>query len=279
MAGVSQDLFIEPGVNLQKGDKDLTTAVNLSKESLQNRWDTQKGKNILSIWKANNFDRSILDELVGKYYDHYDLRGITLINEDLSRVDLSSIDFFGANLENTSFEAADLTDSWLSESNLKGAKFDWAKMEQVLLDTVDFDQRTSFVGVNLNGINFTLAALLRDLALGQQRIVHLEKRHPLFAKFLRITCDYGRSFTRYVIWCLAVILLFGLLYYFLPGSISETGFWNSLYFSVVTFTTSGYGDIRPMFWVGRILVVVEVITGYVMAGLLIAILARRIIGD
>ena len=45
-------------------------------------------------------------------------------------------------------------------------------MNGVFLDNVDFDNRTSFTGVNINAINFTLAALLEDLALGQARIIN-----------------------------------------------------------------------------------------------------------
>jgi voltage-gated potassium channel Kch len=51
---------------------------------------------------------------------------------------------------------------------------------------------------------------------------------------------------------------------------------NGLYFSVVTFATLGYGDIAPL---GKILAVVEVLLRYLMGGLLIAILAGKVLGD
>lgn len=276
-------LFIEPDVDLQKGDPALSEMVNLSKESLNARWDSENGKYILDKWRESDFDRDVLDDLVGKYYGHTDLRGIDLSNENLSSRDLKNIDFYSSNFEDTNFKASDLSDSWLSETNIKGANFNWAKMDSVLLDNVDFDSRTTFVGVNLNAINFTLAALLQDLAVGQQRIAHLKKRHPYFSNFLRITCDYGRSFKRFFLWCVGIIFFFAVIYWILPNMIhnidGENSLANSLYFSVVTFTTLGYGDIYPISVWGRIVVIGEVITGYIMSGLLIAILARRIIGN
>ena len=44
---------------------------------------------------------------------------------------------------------------------------------------------------------------------------------------------------------------------------------------VVTFTTLGYGDVLPASSLGQVLAILEVSFGYLMGGLLIAILARR----
>ena len=231
------------------------------------------------------FNISEKNKLVGKYYDHTDIRGIPLTSQNLKGINLSKIDFYSADLADTNFEGADLRDSWLSETNIKGTNFNWAKMDGVLLDNVDYDSHTSFIGVNLNSINFTLAALLQDLAVGQQRIAHLEKKYPLFSSFLRITCDYGRSLKRFFFWWAIVIIVFGLIYALVPNLIynlnqhNHNSLANGIYFSVVTFTTLGYGDMYPISIFGKIFVITEVIIGYIMSGLLIAILARRIIGN
>lgn len=52
---------------------------------------------------------------------------------------------------------------------------------------------------------------------------------------------------------------------------------NSLYFSMLTFTTLGYANIYPASFFGKLLVTVEVTLGYVMLGLLVAILSKRVI--
>jgi uncharacterized protein YjbI with pentapeptide repeats len=276
---ISHDLFINAGANIEKNDADLMTIVNLPRHVLKTRWTSQSGIFILTTWKANRFDRATLEGLVGKFYGRIDLRGITLSSENLAGVDLSKIDFYAANLSNSNFTGGQLTDSYLSESNIRGADFSWTQVHGALLDNVEFDNRTKFAGVDLDKINLNLASLLRDLVVGQQRIDHLEHTHPIFAMFLRLTCDYGRSFARFLSVCLLAVTIFALLYAFLPGAISDRSLIRSFYFSVVVFTSLGANDIYPISDLGRAIVAIEIAIGYLMLGLLIAILSRRIIRD
>jgi voltage-gated potassium channel Kch len=44
-----------------------------------------------------------------------------------------------------------------------------------------------------------------------------------------------------------------------------------LYFSVVTFTTVGYGDIVMTSTIGKLIVISEILLGYLMGGLLVGI--------
>ena len=53
-------------------------------------------------------------------------------------------------------------------------------------------------------------------------------------------------------------------------------FWNSFYFSVVTFTTLGFGDVVADNAIARLLVMLEVIFGYLMLGGLISIFANKL---
>ena len=53
-------------------------------------------------------------------------------------------------------------------------------------------------------------------------------------------------------------------------------FWGCFYFSVVTFTTLGFGDIVADNTAARFLVTLEVIFGYVMLGGLISIFANKL---
>ena len=277
MDGLDLDFFIRPGINLLVENEEFTTIINLPKEQLRARWNTPNGRSILTRWKTNGFRREILNNLVGRYNGHTDIRGINLSKEILQNIDLAHIDFFGAYLVDTTFERCNLTDSWLSHSNICGTIFKWATMGDVLIDDVEFDTRTKFIGVNLNAIDFTLASLLQELAIGQQKIEHLERRNPYFARFLRWTCDYGRSFSRFVMCCMGVILIFSLVYYHIPKTINTNDWLGCLYFSVVTFTTLGYGDICPISGLGRLIVIAEVSIGYIMLGLLVAIFSKRMI--
>ena len=53
-------------------------------------------------------------------------------------------------------------------------------------------------------------------------------------------------------------------------------FWDCFYFSVVTFTTLGFGDVVADNTAARFLVTLEVIFGYVMLGGLISIFANKL---
>ena len=53
-------------------------------------------------------------------------------------------------------------------------------------------------------------------------------------------------------------------------------FWNCFYFSIVTFTTLGFGDIVADNAAARFLVTLEVIFGYLMLGGLISIFSNKL---
>lgn len=278
MNSLPQDFFIRPGVDILQGDPDYATVSGLSKEELRRRWTSSEGAAILVTWITNNFDRQVLDSLVGKFYGRTDLRGVPLTRLRISNVDLSSVDFYGAVLEGTIFNYVNFTNSYFSESNIKDTFFLWTQMDGVLIDNADFNDKTSFLGVTLNAVNFNLAVLLQDLTVNKQRLNILKNKNPILAKVLEIVSDYGRSFSRFLICCLIIILIFALIYTFVPGTLSKTGFWNSLYFSTLTFATINY-DIYPLSVVGKILVLAEAGIGYLMTGLLVAILIKKTIGN
>jgi hypothetical protein len=275
---LNSDNFINPHIDLNRDHPELTGIVGLSKDVLRSRWSSGTGENILRKWREEAYSRKALENVVGRYYGHLDLRGISIPGENLESVDLSGVDFYSSDISRCNLRAARLTDSWLSESDIRGTIFDWAIMDGVRIDNVEFDNKTSFVGVNLNAVNFNLAALLQDLAIGQQRIAHIQRRHPLMARFLSVSCDYGRSFGRFLFWCLVLILGFGLAYEMIPNTITSNGFWDSLYFSLTVFITLG-SDTTVISSLGKTLVAVEATIGYFMAGLLIALWIRKTIND
>ncbi|WP_434686933.1 pentapeptide repeat-containing protein [Pseudanabaena minima] len=278
---VTSNFFIASGVNLQNTPADLIelqTIVKLNKKQLTDRWKSQEGQQIFTTWKNNNFDIGVLDSIVGKYYDQYDLRGIDLSNIDLSGKNFQNIDFFGSNLINTNFSRSILDNSWFSECKICGTKFDWAQMNGVLIDNTKFDNKTSFLGINLNSVNFNLAVLLQDLALSQQRIDNLESTKPITAAVLRYTSDYGRSFKRFFLWCFGIVNSFAILYFFIPNSLTSHDIWDTLYFSALTFITGSF-VIQPVSVIGKALALMEAGMGYLMTGLLVAILVKKIVGN
>lgn len=108
--------------------------------------------------------------------------------------------------------------------------------------------------------------------------------HRCLAKVWRVSADYGRSWQLWGAWSVGIACVFAGVYrVFLQDAfkvtfakIPEIGFWDYLYYSVVTFTTLGFGDIVPTRLSARIVVMAEVIAGYVMLGGLISIFANKL---
>ena len=120
--------------------------------------------------------------------------------------------------------------------------------------------------------------------------------HPFWAIVWKWSSDYGRSLALWALWSLLIALSFSLVYMAAPIWLPEwlrevmpqfhqvTGeqadepltFWKSFYFSIVTFTTLGFGDVVADNTSARILVTLEVIFGYIMLGGLISIFANKL---
>ena len=108
----------------------------------------------------------------------------------------------------------------------------------------------------------------------------LHSRWGKFGFWLWGLTDYGRSIMSVVVFAAIFIFSFGFAYSHWPqmisaGSRCRTPF-TPYYFSIVTYTTLGFGDVKPNNLGGEILVSMEVIFGYVTLGLLLAVLGDKI---
>ena len=136
-----------------------------------------------------------------------------------------------------------------------------------------------------------------DTSPDQQFIRAFNQANPVLAGLWRWSSDYGRSLALWAAWSILFVFLFAIAYRFpVPSWMSlwlenftpqfhqTTGaysgepltFWDCIYFSVVTFTTLGFGDIVSDNTAARFLVTLEVIFGYVMLGGLISIFANKL---
>lgn len=104
--------------------------------------------------------------------------------------------------------------------------------------------------------------------------------------FLRLATAYGASLYRiFVSWALVIGIFAGV--HFLNGSsldLASSGiagsqpsfsFWRALYFSIVTFTTLGYGDIRPAPGLASALCAAEAILGATLIALTVLVIGRK----
>ena len=130
----------------------------------------------------------------------------------------------------------------------------------------------------------------------QQFIRAFSQANPVLARLWCWSSDYGRSLGLWAFWSLFFAFLFSLAYMPLPtwaptwmqniapqfhqstGAYSgePLTFWNCFYFSIVTFTTLGFGDIVADNTTARLFVTLEVIFGYMMLGGLISIFSNKL---
>jgi uncharacterized protein YjbI with pentapeptide repeats len=104
--------------------------------------------------------------------------------------------------------------------------------------------------------------------------------HGLFELILsfvfRFTFGYGEKPLRVLCFAALIIIGYAMVYNQLH-LLNEPGLKNAIYFSIVTFTTLGYGDIlpKPEF---RLFAATEALVGIVIVGLFLFVLSRRAVG-
>jgi len=186
----------------------------------------------------------------------------------------------------------------LSNSNLKGADLRGADLSGAILLSANFDV-TDITGVKFDesetckGIRIDTAngnALFKRFAKDQAYIEEFKIHKPFLHWLWKYSSNYGRSLLLWLFWCIFIAVSFSLIFYLhLGGSESflltvlaqDPGYdadsWAPmLYYSVVTFTTLGFGDIVPKTQEASWWVMTEVVLGYFMLGGLVSILATKL---
>ena len=229
-----------------------------------------------------------------------DLSGANLSGADLGKADLSDANLSGARLVAADLTGAEVCDADLCGADLTGADLCGARVWSVKLhepngwgqaDLSDarFDRRTSFLHTDISRTNWSGNPLLKRHIEDQQWLQAWRNSSPskkyLYWMWL-ISCVCGRSFSVWALWSLGLMAAFGLLFLGpLNGSIEidpgltgdrAVSAFTYFYYSIVTFTTLGFGDITPSNWLGEAAVILEVIIGYVMLGGLISIFANKL---
>ena len=100
--------------------------------------------------------------------------------------------------------------------------------------------------------------------------------------------DYGRSMARVAIIAFLLAFGFGLVYLLSDVACQGQGmiaypshealrwWFTPFYFSIVTYTTLGFGDVTPRNHIGQITVTAEVMLGYVTLGMMLSVLANKV---
>ena len=231
-----------------------------------------------------NFTDFRFSKLQNAFFNHADLEGASFWGANLKYCSFSWSNLKNAHLEhshveNARLDCAILKGANLSFAKLKGADMDHSILEEANVRSVEFDRKTRCLGVyNKDCYGSALFELhIKDT----NYLWEFAQSHPIIYRLWFILSDCGRSIALWAGWSLLFAVLFAHKFFALgPGAIEVTKlpwrFETVLYYSVVTFTTLGFGDVVPKTNAAAWWVMAEVITGYVMLGGLISIFANKL---
>ena len=212
--------------------------------------------------------------LIGANLNGAYLEGAKLWSAHLEGAELQHAHLEGAELQYAHLEGAKLWSVHLEGANLTAADFSSAEVTGVIYDRT----RGKFRGIRV-ATCYGHALFVRD-AQDQDYIETYRAQHPIRGWFWHHLTDSGRSLVRVALIGVAVALLFGVVYATWPAMLNMSASaqtpWTPYYYSLVTFTTLGFGDVTPATLVGELWVGAEVIAGYLMLGLLVSILANKV---
>lgn len=223
-------------------------------------------------------------------------------NCDLEYSDFSCSEFIGANffnskilysnlsnaiLDDCNFEGCNLTMASFKNSSLEYANFKNVWLTDVVftnanLGYVSYNNKTDFQNVDVNSFQGSSNPLFINFLQRKHYLKNFKHKNKITYYIWWLISDCGQSFFRWFLWSLAICLLCGYIYSSFPSSFTivnerkNTGF-TFYYYSVVTFTTLGFGDVVPVNLLGEIIVSMEVILGYIMLGGLISIFSDKFI--
>ncbi|NTU97583.1 MAG: hypothetical protein HGA62_07205 [Chlorobiaceae bacterium] len=288
---------IVPKINLD--------GINLSRACLSNA-----DFSLLSLKKAN----FAFANLEGAHFlfsnlEGADFRGTNLKKASFEDACLKNILFCNADFQGTSLSNALCSGADFSCAHFGGTDFSGANLEHAKVFSVTYEQQVLPEILKESGfrpgelwkhrLDFYLDTKMRC------RGVHATSAYgnPRFIQFLRdvdyleelyhsrsgssvifiwwLFADCGRSLKRWAFWTFAFVLLFALLYTLLGEENFKCqyitfGLPSMMYFSIISFTSYGSGDIIPITQLSTFLVSVEVIVGYMMLGGLISIFSSKL---
>jgi len=181
--------------------------------------------------------------------------------------------------EELNFKGVSLAGQDLKGLNLAGANFSESDLRDSQLRLATGYETAEWYGVDIRDINFSGAYRLRRLVVDEnylKKFRDVSRFNRVVYHLWSITSDCGRSLFRWCLWVIGIVLLFSVLYGFCGVDYGKYDNWiGPFYYSVVTITTLGYGDIVPATPVARMLSIAEVLIGYVMLGGLLSLFTNK----
>jgi hypothetical protein len=230
-----------------------------------------------------------------------------ILNCNFESANLSHADFRDSTLSDCNFEESNLTSLGLHASKLLNCIFTNAEIRDINIDSTVVDERTHF-GKTLkteSEKNYHAAAIeykqikemyknsslhnqadfyhYREMVAKRKTTGLTNPNRWLNFFFGDLLCKYGTSYVRVFLWSLITIAFWAVLLVqqdslAVSGKAVEASFPDALYFSLVTFTTLGYGDFHAI-GIMRFMAGAESFIGVILMSLFTVIVARKIIRD
>lgn len=234
------------------------------------------------------------------------LKKANLASVDMEESHLLRCDLSGARLWHTSLKNTNLAEANLQEADFLKATLSGVKLWHVRLENAKSLARHNFIGKTPIDEKGALSAseayrLLKQYFIAKGRYDdaswasfkerQLERKYLLQNKrisylpslLMALLCGYGEKPYRVIMSSMVIVFLYSFIYAALnilkvPQDFPSISFglWDYIYFSIVTFTTLGFGDLTPkMAPLFQMLAGSEAFIGAFMMGLFIFTLARK----
>lgn len=242
-----------------------------------------------------NFENSIiksckfpLANLINSNFKNVKIEQSNLYEADFTQSNLTGTHFRGFGRDHPSVLSRGESDFKVYSMNMCGTLLLGAKMDnETYFSDCYFSIETDFRTIYFEDGNYAtgLKQTLKYCNRKHNWEDWYKERNPLLGAILKIfwfSSNYGYSMKRIVSISISTIIFFSFLYLFLSSSIhglESREFIKALYFSTVTLTTVGYGDMYPINSFAQCVVMTQIIMGYFFLGSLITVLSNLFTAD
>lgn len=229
-----------------------------------------------------------------------------LINTNLVKTDFSNSRFVsikvdeGSQINGINLKGAFVNAIELNEKAIGNSVFSFTQVSYLTLikdtikklckpnDRINYKNRneTVFSGFQITGVNNSNLKRLHQYLDWYQYIYYRLSKFKNESFLKRILFLLSIIFTKHwsSLWVLtgfaiSINFVYGILIYIIRDSFQSKytlDIFDSFYLSIVTFSSLGFGDIVPINWIGQLLVLINVVSGYVVLGIFIFLLTNKI---
>lgn len=279
------------------------------KKLLEDRAKTLEPMNEFELSNANLENINLVNN---GSKEGYHLTNTTLYKSNFKNAHCYKLDLSGSSLMKANFENANLHFANLKGCNLLGTNLVNAKLENVLWDDeiiqerqareaksveeqIEYYQQAEEIYRNLrktteeDGLFETAGYFFqKEMQMRRKKLPQFSFRR-IFSKIVDFSCGYGERPLRIILLTSIVILIFACIFFFSGIFYNDTLnafswqnslhqniyiFLNSLYFSIVTFTTTGYGDILPI-GITKVFAAMEALLGGFILAIFVIVFVKK----